>query len=480
MPKVDPLYELIKSLTPAEKRDFKKKHKPQKGDTLSHSFELFEVLDGLKEYNEEKVKQKIKHKKFVLSNGKNHLYKLVIRFLRTYHQEEIALTQLYALLTDIQILTDKNLLDQAWTTIRKAKKKAKEYHHDIILLKLLVLEKTLIRQYAKLKSNKLIDENHEETEKYLEQFSVSLDLFKFYDKIFLLTRNKDLKVNGKKIAQELINNLPTIPPTSFDNKMLYHQAYSLYYKHIDDKNDNLEYSASHLITLIQYFDENPHLIDEYTIRYIYIINNYLNCCIRLKSFTEFPVYIKRLEDIPKKIQRRENIGYKLFEVKSYLNFVYYLSSEKFKEGLQIIPEIQKDFRKFEHKISSLHQISTHHNIGLLYFQNELYTDAQTSLFKITNESRQDMRQDIKLFCQLLLVLIAYEQQTDACDAMARSIQRNPNYNNHYAKEVATTIRKALNEIDPKSLFQELKDTLKKRLNYEHGKDQILIWLKKKI
>ena len=484
MSKVYTLYELIKSLTPTEKKGFKAKHKPKPGDTPSYYFELFQTLDGTKKYDEEKIKHKIEerinHKTFVLSNTLNNLHNLITLSLRKHHQQGSASIELYAMLTDIQILLDKNLIDQAWATIKKAKRKAKEYHYDIILLKLLVLEKQFIRQHEKQKSNQLIEDNHEETEKYLEQFKVSLDLFKFYDKIFLLTRNKDLKVDAKKIVTELINKLPIIPPTSFDNKMLYHQAYSLYYKHIDDKNGNLEYSASHLFTLIQYFDEHPPLIDEYTNRYIYIINNYLNAFALLKRFDEFPIYLKKLEDIPKKTKKRENVGYKLFEVKSYLNFLYYLSAEKFEEGLNIIDGVKEDLKKYEKKISLLHQISTNHNIGLLYFHNGLYDDAKEYLFKITNKSKQEAKQDIEVFCQLLLVLIAYEEQTENCESMARSIQRNPKYKDHYTKEVAAAIKKALYAIDPKSIFQQLKETLEKREDYEHGKDQILAWLKKKI
>jgi|GEM_PF-4575692 len=486
MSKVYTLYELIKSLTPAEKSGFKKKHKPKPGDTPSYYFELFQILDGTKKYDEEKIKHKIreriKYKTFVLPNTLNNLHKLIRLYLRKHHQQGSALIELYEMLTDIQILLDKNLMDQAWDTIRKAKRKAKEFHHDIILLKLLVLEKQFIRQHEKQHSDKLMANNHEESEKYLEQFTISLDLFKFYDKIFLLTRNKDLKVDANKIVKELINQLPIIPPTSFDNKMLYHQAYSLYYKHIDDKNGNLKYSASHLFTLIQYFDENPHLIDEYTNRYIYIINNYLNAFTLLKRFNEFPIYLKKLEDIPKKTKKRENVGYKLFEVKSYLSLLYYISTEKFKEGLNIIPEVEEGLKKYKEKISLLHQISINHNIGLIYFHNKLFDKASFYLAYLADE-KQEVRQDIKLFCKLQLAVIAYEEgQDSSLESITRSITRKKEYDGYYIKNVAKTLQKAFGALKKKekSLFQELKETLEKRNDYEHGKDQILIWLKKKI
>ena len=57
-------------------------------------------------------------------------------------------------------------------------------------------------------------------------------------------------------------------------------------------------------------EDNPHLVGEYTSRYINVVNNYLNFFYLQKAFNPFAHYIARLEAVK---PRSDNLKVKLFE-----------------------------------------------------------------------------------------------------------------------------------------------------------------------
>ncbi len=81
------LFDLIKSLTKSEKRFFKLQSALQSGD--KNYVRLFDLIDKMSEYDEENVKKTFKGEKFIkhLPSEKNHLYKLILKALRSYYGE---------------------------------------------------------------------------------------------------------------------------------------------------------------------------------------------------------------------------------------------------------------------------------------------------------------------------------------------------------------------------------------------------------
>ena len=81
------LFELIKSLTKSEKRFFKLQSSLQSGD--KNYIRLFDTIDKMSEYDEEEVKSAFKGEKFIkhLPSEKNHLYKVILKALRSFYGE---------------------------------------------------------------------------------------------------------------------------------------------------------------------------------------------------------------------------------------------------------------------------------------------------------------------------------------------------------------------------------------------------------
>lgn len=124
MKKNDQLYELIQSMSKAEKRHFKLYSSFQSGS--KNYVELFSMLDRQVAYNEDKVRKRFAGEKFLeqLHVTKNYLYNLILRSLESLHQKKTVKAQVPSLVNRIEILTERELYSQARKLLKKALKMA--------------------------------------------------------------------------------------------------------------------------------------------------------------------------------------------------------------------------------------------------------------------------------------------------------------------------------------------------------------------
>src|SRR6476469_4787303 len=101
----EPLFQLIKSLQKAEKRNFKLYIKRNSANEDLKIIQLFDALDKMSQYDETVLLKKIPSiKKQQLSNLKAHLYKQVLASLRILNTEENIDIQLHEQLDYARIL----------------------------------------------------------------------------------------------------------------------------------------------------------------------------------------------------------------------------------------------------------------------------------------------------------------------------------------------------------------------------------------
>ena len=131
------LYKLIKSLTKSEKRFFKLSSSLQSGD--KNYLKVFDYIESQDEYDEEAIKKAFKNERFIkhLPSEKNHLYKLILKSLRSYYSEESLSSILKQEIKNIEILYNKALYRECEKFIVRAKKIAQDtekfyYWNEII------------------------------------------------------------------------------------------------------------------------------------------------------------------------------------------------------------------------------------------------------------------------------------------------------------------------------------------------------------
>src|SRR6478609_11539953 len=138
----DELFQLIQSLNKSEKRLFKLHVKRISGTEDLKILALFDALEGMAEYDEDKLLRKNPSiQKQQLSNMKAYLYKLLLSSL-THSSPDIE-TQLSEQMMYARLLYNKGLYMQALKVLDKVKTYAKANNQSTYRMQALIFEKKI-------------------------------------------------------------------------------------------------------------------------------------------------------------------------------------------------------------------------------------------------------------------------------------------------------------------------------------------------
>ena len=140
----DQLFQLVKSLTKAEKRNFTfYTSRIQDSNTLKY-IQLFEIIEKQKDLNDQQILSRLKGvDKNQYSNLKRHLYKQLMISLRMIHIQKKTDIQMREYLDYADILYGKGLYLQSLKILDKAKILAEKIDNDIYQLAILETEKNI-------------------------------------------------------------------------------------------------------------------------------------------------------------------------------------------------------------------------------------------------------------------------------------------------------------------------------------------------
>src|SRR6218665_1530564 len=134
----DPAFDLVKSLTPNEKRFFRL----QAGEDKNYLY-VFDALDSMKEYDGDVLKKKLKNKKINVSYEKNYLGKQILKVLRNISSLDSPFLQTNSLMADVEILYSKRMLVAALQKTAEAKQIALKFDYFGLYIELLSIEKRI-------------------------------------------------------------------------------------------------------------------------------------------------------------------------------------------------------------------------------------------------------------------------------------------------------------------------------------------------
>lgn len=488
MSKMDPLLELIQSLTAQEKRYFKvfTKGKATEGDKLYVT--LFDYID---KYNSCDPKILSKHGKSPklfqnFASHKNSLYSHILSALHSYHTTNNQYLRLLELLADIHILMEKKLYGQAEKRLKSAKKIAQKFHFDTILIRLQLLERTIIRGHREKKSFEILLDTQEESRNTLEQLVNRVKVMDLYDKVYLVSRNQSIQDQYlDEVSMELEKKKEMLEALelSFTGKMTYHLLFATYYQMFGSELDD---SMFHVKALIEHYESNATLLKEQMERYINLLNNYLNFHYLKQDFDAFPEVIQKLRNLKPKSGSTQ---IKLFHTIYHLEMVRLLRTQQYEKALAIIPEIEQGLQTYHDKIPRLNALLLKQNLAIAYFHSAKFKASLRWINIILNESKQEIRQDVSIFCRLLKLIIYFiQEEFDLMESVAQSLIRlthytdKPGANLVLANQIARMFQKAL-RVTPDQQTEVLSDLYQELLASNgliNGKEEILLWLERRL
>jgi len=277
---MEQLINLIQVLSPAEKKQyvkFARQHLSKKDSQKVFLFQLInQQLSGqIKDY-EVKALEQIPAKS--LPSIKTQLYQHILFGLSQNTQPSIR-NRLSQMVDEVQILVDRGLLKQAMSRILKARKLAEQHHLHFITLELSLLYRRIIRQYKTQDVIELIQEEQVSCQDKIELIQEEFNLLASFEGQFIRRRQKDdLAPLGAQWNTWQVDQLQ-----SFEGKVYYHLLLQL--QHNNKRDYQKAFAASE--QLLELFESQPALLQEKMPRYLRLVTNYLNACLRTQRFDQF-------------------------------------------------------------------------------------------------------------------------------------------------------------------------------------------------
>ncbi|MDN5200701.1 hypothetical protein QQ008_05000 [Fulvivirgaceae bacterium BMA10] len=491
----EPLFQLIKSLTKAEKRYFKLLVTRNKSAEDAKFLKLFDLIDKQQEYDEAKIlKKESSLKPGQMSNLKAHLYKQILQSLRSHNTSGDISIHIREQIDQATVLYNKCLYKQSFKILEKAKQLAEKNERPLLLLEIIEFEKRLVTKLIEPGMESRVTSIMKESERIqdklrsLNNFSnLSLKLYSFYMNIGFIRDHKDFEI----VNSFFYSTMPNFQEDqlSFDEKTYLFSSLVGYYFFIQDDERAYEYAKK----WVGMFDDNPDLISSKLEMYIRALNNLLMAQNKLFRYSEFVKSFKKFEDIPriKNLNLTDNIKLLWFKYASTHRINQHFLLGQFDEGTKIIPEIADNLNGFMDRLDMHYILIFYYKFACMYFGNQEYRKAVFWLNKIINAKNVDLRSDIQSFARILNLICHYElENTDLVDYYILSTYRFmiKKENLYLFQRYILKFLKNLNNIKPDQLndaFITLRNQLlplkknpyeKRAFNYF----DIISWLESKI
>lgn len=494
--KQEPVFELIRSMSKAEKRNFKLYATRLSGNQQAKFIALFDCLDGMEEYNEKRILQRCPIKKEQLPNMKAHLYKQILVSIRLLEVQHSLHMQLHEQLDFARILYNKGLYQQSSKLLDKAADLALQSEQYTVALEFIELQKKIDTQNTTRgmiskseKLNRLADTLCDRITRISELANISTQLYGLYLQLGYTRTQKDINliilVYGQRLSK--YENLPE-DKLSFTERFYLYQAYAWY--HYILHNMLLCYkNVRHWITL---FDEHPQMKRLMFDAYMRGYSRLLDSLFLLRSYKRFAQTLNTFEH---EIAGIDNVGDNSRMIALQIHYTHQINKSfyegAFNEGIKIIPEVEAFIQRYQNHLDIHHRMLLYYKIACLYFGNGDYDACMSYLKRIISTRDPLIRRDLQCYARILNLICSYESGSDYnIDYQIRAVYvflDKMNDLQQVQKEMMHFLKR-LNSVyasDLKEAFRKLYETLKP---YEHHPYErrtfyyldVLSWLQSKV
>jgi hypothetical protein len=442
------LFNLIKSLTKSEKRFFKLSSSLQSGE--KNYLKIFDAIDEQSEYDEYALKELFKKEKFVkhFPSEKNHLYKLILKSLRSYYSDNSISSILQQEIKNIEILYRKTLYEECEKFLQRAKKLAIEHEKFYYHFELIGIEKMLLEEaFEDGKFSRSLDDLIEEEQQVITKLRNLAEYHVLYSKVNFAFRSEGYsrEENARKIIDEVSeNHLIKAKNTALSKSAATICFYTQGFCHSANNQKDLSFIAFKQVQ--QILDDNPALKRDLIKRYVRTIYNLIKIHIDRKEFRSAFKMIESLREYGEKEKQTSlDIQTRIFRASYMAELDIYDKLGEFEEGLKTIKKIEAQLPFFEGKSNKEHLIAFYLKFSVIYIG---LGDFNKSLFwvnKILNDNEKILRQDLYAYARLINLIVHYElNNLDLIEYLIKSTQRFLNKKNRdfeLEKVIISYIRK---------------------------------------
>ncbi len=478
------LYALIHSLNKNEKGYFVKFAQSQGSN--SEYLHLFHAIYKLPEYNQKALRESFAGANFLKHIGyyQNYLYKMILKSLRLYHENQEIDIQLYGLLSELRVLEIKGLKKESALLLKSIKKKALKHHQYPILIE--VLKKQAIQIVATkekdlfLQTNKIYDEIFEAASILEQEYTYR----KLNHSILLCFRNGAWTSLNK--FSNLLSEIRDHPlmedrfsPTSFFAQYLKFNIRCIEAKIGGERQTAYEYHKK----ILGVWENYPEMIKANSNLYKIHISNYLGNAILLGKVDHFEKYVQVMEDLRQKNDKDKT---ETFQNILYFKLLFYLNQNRLEEGKEYLESIQTKLQKHAPQFNHARAIAIYYNALVLYFLLEDFEKAQKWVNIILDEQNKTIRKDVKFFARIMNLIIHFELDHDQLiEYFYSSVKRqltSKTQENDYEKVILSHFKNLMNTLPGKERQNAFSQFRKNLIPFKQVEPEpisiyeLLIWL----
>lgn len=424
------LWKLIHSLTVSEKGYFIKYSKRHVIGDENNYTRLFEAINEQKEkYDENEIKQIFKKEKFInqLTTAKNYLYNMILKSLQSYYDDKSTESQLASMKEHYKILFQKTLFDQSEKIFLKAKKVALDEERFSKLIDIHRDQRNFdYRKIAEPDFTKYVDESLQEEldvldkQKNIAEYNaLYLKVSSLFKKIGIVRTKEDITQFKKIIDHPLMKNEKSAK--SIRAKNLFYIISYLYYYCTNNHEKAFDFSLKRLNLI----ENNIRKIAGGVKEYLYSLSDAIAMSYNLNKIELCLKLLRKQREMADKYSVSGEVPDHLdMYVKSYsFELNIFILSGYFQEGLQIVNEVIRWFKKYSGKLNRPEELKVIYSIAYLYFGVGDYSKTLEWLNKILND-KTEYRLDYKAFAKIMNLIVHYELENyDLLEYEIKSVKR---------------------------------------------------------
>lgn len=424
----DDLFQLIASLSKAEKRYFKLSASIQSGD--KSYLKLFDAIDkqcnkGPGIYNEAKLEKELVQEKMVeyLPVAKHYLYNLILRALRTYKADTDVEKRFRGLIDDIKFLIKKGLFDQSWKKLKKVRALAELHERHKALIELAELEEDILRAEFNISGlEKNVDYIYDTIFIELEKLGNLLQ-YKKLDSMLSLINIKHMRIRSEEdsFAYKKIIEHPLLSDESkaqtVEAKVIYHLLHSVY----SNISNNIETAYKHDTKLVKLARSNPEILLEHPRRCIVIFRNHILTSHYLKKRKETEASLNWLKNLKAGTPLMNDLSrINGFSIEAYL----YVREADFHEGYLKIKEFAREVENSKAITKELELLNYFTFAQICFGAGKMNEASKWLQFILQDEAYKHTREDIRTFAKILNLIVQFERENqELVESNVKSLYR---------------------------------------------------------
>jgi hypothetical protein len=386
MKKKNGLFELIKALTPAERRHFIRSF-PTEKNTKKY-LHLFREIEKMTAYDETKIKTKFKNERFThqLHVIKIYLQENILKSLRSYHSSTSITIQIKDMLKNVEIYFGKELFNHCALEIQKAEKLALKYEDEVALMELLNWKRKLA-QYESPGAFDVTD--------IVNDQSVLLSRMTYHNKLW--------KILATGLPHDLHHH--EVEATLASTVLYHHIGYRTAIQH--NRNDEARGSLEKLLEVLEKY---PHRIQEDPALYLSTINNLISFLVFSQEYDAALTIIAKAKSFYGQIDsnRRRKNDFRMILRTYNIELEIYRDTESLDSASQCIQEIQSILNAFKEKVPYQYLISLWFQFAYIFFLRKEFKSSLHWINEILNSSFAEHRKDLHLQAHLLNLMLHLE------------------------------------------------------------------------